>query len=377
MSQSQCEHGFPRNVFGVCGVLIAIMALPGWAAERAGVQLNAEQQAHAGLQLAVAGPMTVRQSVIAPGKVLINADRIAHVIPRVTGVVRDVRKSTGDAVMDGELMAVIESMEIADARANYFAAEARKKLAAAVYKRKELLWKEEIASRQAYEEAQQAMELAQVEERSAIQKLIAMDMPLSKVKEQANSQRRDLSRYEIRAPFTGQILERDMVLGEATQPNVPVFVLGNLDTVWVDLNVYPKDIDRISIGEPVKITAGNKSAMAKIIHIRPVVSEESRATAVRALLENQDRRWQPGLFVSGEIFTEENSAQIAVNREAVLTLHNQDVVFVREGDEFKPRTVQLGVRDLHAVEILQGLQAGETYVATGAFVLKSELEKNQ
>ena len=363
--------------FVVCGLLAAVITGVSFAQEWPTVRLTAEQQVHADLKLAVAGPMTLRQSIVAPGKVLINGDRIAHVIPRVTGVVRDVLKSTGDPVVNGELMAVIESMEIADARANYFAAEARKKLASAVYKRKELLWKDEIASRQDYEQALQSLELAQVEERSAIQKLIAMDMPLSKVKEQATSQRRDLSRYEIRAPFTGQILERDMVLGEATQANVPVFVLGNLETVWVDLNVYPKDIDRISIGEPVRVSAGNKSAMAKIIHIRPVVNEESRATSVRALLDNQDRRWQPGLFVSGEIFTEETTPAVAVNREAVMSLHNQDVIFVQQGDAFIARSVVIGVRDGHALEILQGLQVGERYVANGAFVLKSELEKNQ
>lgn len=341
------------------------------------LHLTPEQQQKVGVQISKAGSATIRQSVLAPGKIVINNDQIAHVIPRVSGVVRDVRKSTGDLVKNGELLAVIESMEIADASASYFSAEARRKLLEASFKRKELLWKEEIVSKQAYQESLEALALAQVEERSALQKLVAMDMPIAKLKQQSANQSQNLSRYEIRAPFSGQIMERDIVLGEATQPNVPVFVLANLDTVWVELNVYPKDLDRIRIGQQLRVTTANKSAQAKIIYIRPVVNEESRATVVRALLDNKDQHWQPGLFVSGEILAEQTDAPVVVAHDALMSLHNHDVVFVQEGDTFSVRHVITGARDSHWVEILQGLQANEAYVSAGAFVLKSELEKNQ
>ena len=341
------------------------------------LHLTPEQQQKVGVQISKAGSATIRQSVLAPGKIVINNDQIAHVIPRVAGVVREVRKSTGDTVKNGELLAVLESMEIADASASYFSAEARRKLFEASFKRKELLWKEEIVSKQAYQESLEALALAQVEERSALQKLVAMDMPMTQLKQQSLNQNQNLSRYEIRAPFSGQIMERDIVLGEATQPNVPVFVLANLDTVWVELNVYPKDLDRVRIGQQLRVTTANKSAQARIIYIRPVVNEESRATVVRALLDNKDQRWQPGLFVSGEILAEQTDAPVVVAHDALMTLHNRDVVFVQEGDTFSIRQVITGARDSHWVEILQGLQANEAYVSAGAFVLKSELEKNQ
>lgn len=341
------------------------------------LHLTPEQQQKVGVQISKAGSATIHQSVLAPGKIVINNDQIAHVIPRVAGVVREVRKSTGDTVKSGELLAVLESMEIADASASYFSAEARRKLLEASFKRKELLWKEEIVSKQAYQESLEALALAQVEERSALQKLVALDMPIAKLKQQSLNQSQNLSRYEIRAPFSGQIMERDIVLGEATQPNVPVFVLANLDTVWVELNVYPKDLDRIRIGQQLRVTTANKSAKARIIYIRPVVNEESRATTVRALLDNHDQHWQPGLFVSGEILAEQTEAPVVVAHDALMTLHNREVVFVQEGDKLSVRQVITGARDNHWVEVLQGLQANEAYVSAGAFVLKSELEKNQ
>ncbi|NBV76184.1 MAG: hypothetical protein EBR59_09575, partial [Methylococcaceae bacterium] len=105
------------------------------------LHLTPEQQQKVGVQISKAGSATIHQSVLAPGKIVINNDQIAHVIPRVAGVVREVRKSTGDTVKSGELLAVLESMEIADASASYFSAEARRKLLEASFKRKELLWK--------------------------------------------------------------------------------------------------------------------------------------------------------------------------------------------------------------------------------------------
>jgi len=341
------------------------------------LHLTSEQQQKVGVQISKAGSASIRQSVLAPGKIVINNDQIAHVIPRVSGAVREVRKSTGDTVKKGELLAIIESMEIADASASYFSAEARRKLLEASFKRKELLWKEEIVSKQVYQESLEALALAEVEERSALQKLVALDVPVAPLKRKASGQNQNLSRYEIRAPFSGQIMERDIVLGEATQPNVPVFVLANLDTVWVELNVYPKDLDRIRVGQQLRVTTANKSAQAKIIYVRPVVNEESRATVVRALLDNKDQHWQPGLFVSGEILAEQTDAPVVVAHDALMSLHNREVVFVKEGDNFIVRQVITGARDSHWVEIVQGLQANEAYVSAGAFVLKSELEKNQ
>ena len=111
--------------------------------------------------------------------------------------------------------------------------------------------------------------------------------------------------------------------------------------------------------------------------MRPVVSEESRATVVRALLANQEQHWQPGLFVSGEILADQTDAPVVVAHDALMNIHNRDVVFVQDGDNFIVRQVITGARDSHWVEVLQGLQANEAYVSAGAFVLKSELEKNQ
>lgn len=343
------------------------------------IHLDEAQQKSSGIVVAEALPGEVAQSIVVPGKVLINSDRIAHVIPRVAGVVREVSKSIGDHVQAGEVLAVIESMDIADARAAYLASHARKRLAEASFHRKETLWREQITSEQVFDEARQALELAQVEERTAIQKLIALDVPVSAIGRLTTRQQQDLSRYEIRAPLSGTVLERDMVLGEAIQPSVNVFLLGNLDTVWVDLNVYPRDLDRVSLGQTVRITSTGRSGGvdASVIYIRPVVSEETRAATVRAVLDNHDGHWQPGLFVTGSIEAERRTADVVVPRSALMNVHNQTVVFVRNGDRFSIRPVVIGRDDGQLVEIVQGLKAGEIYVTSGGFVLKDEVEKHQ
>ncbi|MEY2701043.1 MAG: hypothetical protein RIQ52_1798 [Pseudomonadota bacterium] len=343
------------------------------------IRLDADQQKASGISVAIAGSGEIAQTIVVPGKVLINNDRIAHVIPRVAGVVREVRQSVGDSVRAGDVLAVIESMDIADARAAYLAAHARKRLAQASYRRKETLWREQITSEQVLDEARQALELAEVEERTAVQKLIALDVPRSAIDRLASRRQQDLSRYEIRAPLSGNVLERDMVLGEAIQPNVTVFLLGNLDTVWVDLNVYPRDLDRVTLGQSVRITSTGRpgGVDASVVYIRPVVSEETRAATVRVVLDNHDGHWQPGLFVSGSIEAGRYTASVMVPREAVMTVHNQTVVFVRDGDLFSARPVMTGQDDGQHVEIVHGLQTGEYYVTHGGFILKDEAEKNQ
>lgn len=380
MTSSLGNRFFHRPPFSLSALLsiayLTAASLPVLGAES--VLIGPEQQKKAGISIQAAGEGEIRQILSVPGKVVINSDRIAHVIPRVAGVVRDVLKSTGDQVRQGDLMAIVDSTEIADARAKYLEANARKKLALSTFNRKETLWKEDIASKQSLEEAKQLLDLTVVEERSAGEKLMALNVPLMESNKSGHAGK-DLNRYEIRAPFNGWILERDVVIGEATQPDARVFTLGNLESVWVDLNVYPKDLDRISVGQDVKIISSGKrqEMLAKIIYIRPIVSEETRSTVVRAILDNRSNQWQPGLFVTGEIVTDASTAPVVIPRAALQTMRNHPVVFVEDNSRFIPRQVTLGRGDSLKVEVVEGLVAGEHYVATGSFTLKSELEKSE
>lgn len=122
----------------------------------------------------VAGQGRLRIEVVLPGEVALNADRVAHVVPRVSGVVREVRKNLGDTVLRGEIMAVLESRELADSTAALLAARERVNLAQSNFAREEQLWQKKISPEQDYIQAKNALAEAGIELRTTEQKLRAL-----------------------------------------------------------------------------------------------------------------------------------------------------------------------------------------------------------
>lgn len=349
------------------------------------VRLSADQLAQNGIRVETAGPGQLATNLNLPGQVMINTDRLVRVVPRVAGVVREVKKTLGDRVKAGEVLAVIDSRELAEARAVYLVARERAALASATFQRKESLWKDQITSKQLYQEAKQALAVAQVEEHTAEQKLLAMGISLRELETLTRHSLESLhphevlGRYDIAAPFSGTILERHITLGEAVESNASIFLLGDLNTVWVDLNVYPKDLSAVRTGQTVSIRAGESGpeAQGKIIHVQPLVSEETRRTFARVEVDNRGGRWQPGLFVTGRLQSGAVDVPLRVARSAMQSIKGETVVFVQENEGFEPRPVTVGRGDDGHVEIVAGLKVGERYVETGSFILKAELEKGE
>lgn len=337
-----------------------------------------------GIHLSSAAPGELTTTLSLPGQIVLNGDRLAHVVPRVGGVVREVRRTLGEHVRQGEVLAVIDSRELAEARAAYLAARERAALAEVTFRRKETLWNERITSEQFYQEARQALALARVEEHASEQKLIATGVTLGELNEltrhslESLHPREALGRYEITAPFPGTLIERHVALGEAVQPDASVFVLGDLTTVWADISLFPKDLPRVRVGQVVRLSGEpDREGQGRIIHVQPVINPETRRTFARILLDNRDGRWQPGLFVTGHLTTAPVRVALRVPSGALQTIRGETVVFVRHGHGFEPRPVVVGRSDEHYSEIVSGLRPGETYAEAGAFLLKAELQKGE
>ena len=141
------------------------------------VILPQEEMGRSGIEVEAAGPGRLDISLILPAEIGVNWDRTAQIVPTLTGVVGEVRKNIGDTVSAGEVMAVIESRELAEAKAKYLAALSRMDLAKTNFTRFESLWRKEVVPEKQFLEMKNALEEAQIEVRSARQKLIAMGLP--------------------------------------------------------------------------------------------------------------------------------------------------------------------------------------------------------
>jgi cobalt-zinc-cadmium efflux system membrane fusion protein len=251
----------------------------------------------AGIRLATAQKRRLGNTVLLPGEIGFNEDRLAHITPRYSGVVKEVLGDLGEFVEENAELAVIESNQ-------------------------------------------------------------------------------SLTTYVIRAPFSGHIIEKHAIPGEYLSEETSIYVIADLSSVWVDLDVYPRHMESVSVGSIVTIKAisMDRKAEGSVSYVAPLFDLAKRAAIARVVLPNSDLWWRPGMFVSAELEIASHDSVLCVEKDAIQVVDGQTQVFVSEGPHsFRPVRVVLGTSGKEFVEILSGLLPGDSYVAQGAFQLKAEM----
>lgn len=344
------------------------------------VEVSAETMTEFGIEVAEAKAGVIRVIRELPGEVVFNPDRVAHVLPRVSGVVREVNHSIGDTVEEDEILAVLDSRELAQSITAYLAAMARQNLAQLNFSREKRLYDEKISSERSFLEARQVFEEARIETTRTKRELHALGMNEDDIAMLPEMPEENYTRFPLTAPISGMITERHLVRGEIVSIDTaePPFVIADLSNVWVNLTVYARDQGSIKMGQQVVVQAmiGDTSTQGVIDFISPTMDEATRTGTARIVIENTERQWRPGQFVTGMVIVEEIEAPIVVPRTALQIIDGRTVIFVEEEEGvFEPRTVTAGTANEASVAIRSGLEAGERYVAVGGFALKAELNK--
>lgn len=331
----------------------------------------------AGITLLTAGPREMVTTLELPGEIEPDATRVARVVPRVSGVVLQAEKQQGDRVRRGELMAVISSRELADAKSDYLAASQRLEFARVALEREESLWKKKISAEQDYLAARRAFDESELQQELAAQKLLALGLDAQSIAGFSSAAPQRLPRYEIRAPLDGTVTERNVTVGEAVGAEQNIFVIADLSSVWVNVAVYAKDVSAIREGQEATVRSVDlgREAVSRITYLGPLVGETTRAATARLVLPKRDGAWRPGLFVSVVVVREATTVPVAVASEAIQSFRDWQVVFVRYGDWFEGRPLELGRSDGQWVEVLSGLSQGEEYAAANSFAVKAEIGK--
>lgn len=338
------------------------------------VRMDDAMTKSAGIELRTAGPAKIRSTLQLQGEIQFNQDRVAHVVPRLAGVVVKSAKNLGDMVKKGELLAVLESQTLADLKSEHFATQTRLELAQSNFEREKRLWEEKISAQQDYFASRQALAEVQIAYRNVEQKLLALGLNHAAVMRGGAD---GLTRYEIRAPIDGVVTEKHLALGEAVKEDASIFTIADLSSVWAELTIYPKDLSSVKLGQKVMVRASalNAEAAGRVAYVGSLIGEQTRSAKARVTLLNPDRSWRPGLFVTVELEQSETEVPVAVSAAAIQTYRNWKVVFGRFGDFFEARPVELGRSDGKIVEVVSGLPPGTSYAATNSFVLKAELGK--
>ncbi|NCO43379.1 MAG: hypothetical protein COZ06_06130 [Armatimonadetes bacterium CG_4_10_14_3_um_filter_66_18] len=184
----------------------------------------------------------------------------------------------------------------------------------------------------------------------------------------------------IVAPIAGRVLDRPVNRGEVVDPTTTLFTLLNLSTVWVDANVYEKDLRRISLGQQVTVTATafpDEPFAGKVTYVSDTLDEKTRTVKVRCEIANPRRQLKPGMFVQAQLTVGKRSG-LLVPDAAVQREGQTAVVYVTAGDgRYEKRRVKLGATSDGSHEVLGGLKAGEKVVTEGSFLVKSQEKKGE
>jgi cobalt-zinc-cadmium efflux system membrane fusion protein len=186
--------------------------------------------------------------------------------------------------------------------------------------------------------------------------------------------RETMAVYTVAAPLNGVIISKDLAVGETAGEERLLYEVADLSSVWADISVFPKYQHLLRKDMRVTFVAHDGHTAEGIVrYISPIISHETRTFTARCILEAPSEDFTPGAFVRAELILDSVEAAVAIPRDAVQHIDGEAVVFVPSENGFSPVSVELGLLDNDYAEIINGLEPGDSFVGSGAFILKAAM----
>jgi len=189
-----------------------------------------------------------------------------------------------------------------------------------------------------------------------------------------------ISHYEVRAPFDGTVISKDVVLMDQVDPSTQMFTIADFSTVWLKADIYEKYLPLVASLEGKTITFRasaypERVFQAKVFYAGNVVDETTRTADMRAIVQNPDSVLKPGMFVEIQVPGSVVRDVLQVPQTALVEEGDETFVFVRvDEDEFRRQDVTVGRASGGMVEVVEGLEAGQQVAVAGLFALKTAAE---
>ena len=304
------------------------------------------------------------------GKITYNESLTTRVSSPVAGRVIGTPIALGTQVKPGDSLLVLDSPEVADIESDYAKAQADRILAEHAYQRQQELFEGKAVSRKELEQAQDELSRARSEFQRTQDRLKNLRI---------NGQQTD-GRYELHANLSGVVLERHVNTGMEVRQELeqPLFVISDIKTLNVLMQVFEVDIAKIRIGQKLSIQVPaypGRSFTAIVSYIGQVLDESTRTIQVRCDLQNSENLLLPGMYATIQVESAPEDLAIVIPLTAVFTEGDNDYVFVALDDHhFKQKPVEIALRLKDKAIIRSGLETGEQLVTEGALMLRAEEE---
>lgn len=344
-------------------------------AEEGEIQLTSQQMVEQGLKVAVASTGLVEKLTTLPGKLVVNTDQQAHISPNFSGHVEQVNVALGQSVQKGQTLAVLIVPELIDQQANLRMAQVNLDLARKDYQREQQLWSQGISAKQDYQRAENAYRQAQITVQSSQARLNAL-----------GASGNNNGRFLIKAPISGVISKKDIVVGENVQLADQLFVIENLKDLWLEFNLPNTSNIQLQVGQILnfKTNGSDQNYQAKVQTLNSQADLQTGRLQVRAKVTTQADVLRPNVLVNVFVTDAQAKTALRVQKKALQQVEGKPVVFVIESEEkglvhLKAQPIEVGVssQDGQWLEVISGLTEGQKYIADGSFLLKSELEKDE
>lgn len=339
------------------------------------VELSADEEKASGIRVEKLALARNGGELAVTGVIQPNLDRLAQVAPRVPGRVVEVRASLGDRVARGQTLAVMDSLEVGEARSALAQAEADLRVAEAAFKRAESLRADNVVPEKEYLRARGELEKVRAAALAAREKLKMLGVG-------GASPGGGASIFTMVAPFAGTVVEKTAVPGALSEPAKPLFTVADLSTVWIEASIFEKDLPRLARGASASVTVAawpGAPSKGRVTYIASLMDKETRTVKARVEVPNPEGRLRPGMFANVAIAVpgETAAAALVVPEDAVVLVEGKPTLFVKDGKGFHARTVTPGERRVGRLEIRDGVKPGEQVVVAGAYDLKAKMQKSQ
>ena len=339
--------------------------------EKAGadeVHLSREQIAAARIEVSPVRA-SVAGAVEAPATIEADPARSQTVAAAIGGRVAAMQRNLGELVQRGDTVAVIESAEAAEMKAELEGARRQLDVTRVALEREERLYKEKVSAEQDVLAARAAAGDAQTRLRLAQQRLSAIGAASAG----------PLNRVLLRAPITGHVVARSATVGSVITADTELYRIADLSQLAVRIALNTEDASRVTVGQTVQVSTVSRNGSGKIAYVSPVIDPETRQVQALAMLPNPGAKWRVGETVRASVGVggTDKQAALAVPRNAIQTVEDKPTVFVRTSEGFAARHVVLGPASGSEVIVLSGLTASDSVAVANSYVLKAELTKGE
>ncbi len=353
------------------------------------------------IETEIVSPQSIAGVIPATGKILVPENSVAVIGPVNQGRIVRLYAGQGTRVRKGQKLAELESADIDQAEADYLKAladyenalrssAAEVKLAQQSYDRNKQLYEQKITAGKNLQSAEHDLEVAKAAAENSVngtkaalvaarRKLLILGINDATI--DALAKKTDLAAtFSLNSPIDGIVVERNATVGASVGTDANLFKIIDLSRVWIDADVFEKDLPRVRPGQEVRLTVTafpGSTFSGKVILINSVVDPETRTVKVRTEVANPDGRLKPDMFANVQIVTDLNRAAISIPQSAVLSDEGKTIVFVAAGNGYQKRQVQAGIQNNDRVEIVDGISAGDKVVVKGNYLLLEQSKSGQ